>query len=89
MNTTVCDPVDGEVYELDLRSNGTIGIKNVKENAWSTVAQFDWQKYGKPVSMDTGARPDGTIDLSVKTDRGTIVRCGKPHGKATFDAWWN
>lgn len=94
LNAIVSDPVDGEVYEFDLRKDGTIGIKNIKENAWSTVAGFDWQKYGRPISIFASSRvhddaSKGLIDLGVKTDRGVLLKCGKPHGQSTFTPWYN
>jgi hypothetical protein len=89
VNAITTDPVSHQTVELDLHPDGVIQIKNITVQKWDTVPGLDQAKYGKPISLSAEYRWNGDLDVSVKTDRGVIVRCGWPKGAHGFDPWWN
>lgn len=89
VNAITTSPKDNQTLEFDLHADGTITGKNINEAKWWSVPGLDQSKFGRPISLDAHHRPDGTLEVSVKTDKGQILRCGWPVGAHGFEPWWN
>ncbi len=87
VNAVVSDPVSGETQIAELRDDGLVWLRNIKNGSpWYNVGALP-KDAGKPVSLDAGYRSDGTLDVSVRTDKGVTWLTGAPQAKP-FGGWY-
>lgn len=85
VNAIVSDPVSGETQIAELRDDLNVWLRNIKTGAgWYTTGPVP---EGKPVSLDACYRKDGTLDVSVHTDKGRTWVIGAPPG-GRFGSWY-
>lgn len=87
VNAILDDPVSGETSIAELRDDGIVWLRNIKTgSAWYNAGPLP-ANAGKAVSMDAGYRRDGTLDVSVRTDKGVVWINGVPSG-GRFGGWY-
>lgn len=87
VNAVVSDPVSGETQIAELRDDGLVWLRNIRDGSgWYNTGPLP-RDAGKPLSLDAGYRANGTLDVSVRTDKGVTWVIGAPAAKP-FGSWY-
>lgn len=87
VNAIFSDKTSKETTIAELRDDGIVYLRNVRDNSpWYNTGPLP-KDAGKPMSMDADQRDDDTIDVSVRTDKGVTWHNGFPPGRG-FLGWY-
>lgn len=88
VNASLSNPKDGSASIAELRDDHLVWLRGIaKGSGWYNAGPLP-AAAGVPVSMDADFRPDGTLDVSVRTDKGVTWVNGVGKDGGPFQGWY-